>query len=471
MTIDNNASLRPFRVTFTGDGKPYCSPCNFTTLEQAIRDVEESATRILRAYPYDARRERVLEWTIETVSEHDVEESDIVNASTVEVRTFIARLGAHGREGHRATIASWFALPREPIYSDEEEGDERKVQDAIGIIQRETCANARGIAVNLLKRVADRELTSSESFQEALHEDCDGDQSVIYNARAERMLFASSNSDAYREATGEKEDAELNVRAYYCLRADVEESVGAMLPVDIGDEPKALDARTIRILSLGGPGGAFDVNDDETYPSELADADSVRETIVEHCARMLSCLAWASAVDLAREIGGTDAPNLSGCDIMEHAPETSDVAKSEAERIVASIERANEDKCDSRTPVGVQGRKLDIGAWFLEYVLPVTCAEGKSDCGPDDLESLAERFGGCMAYESLGHGVAWTDDYPSHELKIGHAEHMEMFRFEVADAADEEAGTFKILGGSHADTQYNVVDVDGTFYVEVEGVA
>lgn len=76
-----------------------------------------------------------------------------------------------------------------------------------------------------------------------------------------------------------------------------------------------------------------------------------------------------------------------------------------------------------------------------------------------------------MAYESLGHGVAWTDDYPSHELKIGHAEHMEMFRFEVADAADEEAGTFKILGGSHADTQYNVVDVDGTFYVEVEGVA
>jgi len=72
------------------------------------------------------------------------------------------------------------------------------------------------------------------------------------------------------------------------------------------------------------------------------------------------------------------------------------------------------DFCEAETIEAIYalGRNRESTA---EEVFLKSCA----DHGVDADSQLADQFGHYLAMESMGHGVAWTDDFPLTELKTG----------------------------------------------------
>ncbi len=116
------------------------------------------------------------------------------------------------------------------------------------------------------------------------------------------------------------------------------------------------------------------------------------DKIINGCARMLWALAWG---DHAEETGCT---NLSGCDITEHNPPVGLSAFIEAGRIVGAVEQAS-----------------DLNIHALLWKCLHDDGLDPDVCAADHME----RFGGCLAYMALGHGVSWFDDHkPCDALKV-----------------------------------------------------
>ena len=110
-------------------------------------------------------------------------------------------------------------------------------------------------------------------------------------------------------------------------------------------------------------------------------------------AKAMFAVAWA---DMVEERGGS----LTG-EIMNLIPEVDPAAEKKTEELVKEIEELN-------------GRKME------EIVDDMYVREGVDpESGPAELE---ESFGHYLAMQSLGHGVAWSDDHEDHNLKLPYIE-------------------------------------------------
>ena len=110
----------------------------------------------------------------------------------------------------------------------------------------------------------------------------------------------------------------------------------------------------------------------------------MRETILDAMGRLLWGLAWADHVDAAA------CHNISDCDIFDVMPEVPEAAEKEAETLLRALEA-------TAAPV------------TIEQVFAGVCARGKLM----PTAELQTRFGECLVYQSMGHGVSWADDHPA----------------------------------------------------------
>jgi hypothetical protein len=134
-----------------------------------------------------------------------------------------------------------------------------------------------------------------------------------------------------------------------------------------------------------------------------------RREIIEGIATILWGSAWADHAEEHR------CCNLSGCRIEDCMPAIPYTAWKEAFKLAREIERDN-------------GAKLDV-----LYQREVNM----HDLNPQRVRESAERFGNCLAWESMGAGVSWTDDNPEHALKIPYGENCEL-RFYADETCEEE---------------------------------
>jgi hypothetical protein len=104
--------------------------------------------------------------------------------------------------------------------------NETSVDDAVRVITRDYYNDVRHMAKDLATRMKAGEV---EDFSDALREDCDECQRVIYTFRAKLGLIASDNADAAADDLGDDEAARLTVEArmYYALQADILERLSA----------------------------------------------------------------------------------------------------------------------------------------------------------------------------------------------------------------------------------------------------
>lgn len=109
-------------------------------------------------------------------------------------------------------------------------------------------------------------------------------------------------------------------------------------------------------------------------------------------AQILWGLSWA---DHADEHG---CVNLSGKKIEHEMPEIPDEAWLMSARLVGMIEQANE---------------RSVYCLYADAVRADTGQDEHVDFDSDD----AERFGNCLAYQALGHGVSWFDDHAEFPLE------------------------------------------------------
>ena len=136
----------------------------------------------------------------------------------------------------------------------------------------------------------------------------------------------------------------------------------------------------------------------------------MEDQIVEGIASILWGLAWG---DHAEE---TSCTNLSGCEITGIMPEIGPKAYTEAWRIVGATEQ-----CSGSTLISILYACLRA-----DGLDPEQCAS-----------EHAERFGNCVAYAALGHGVSWFDDHaPCDRLQVPDT-CVDLWT-EVADACEAE---------------------------------
>jgi hypothetical protein len=80
--------------------------------------------------------------------------------------------------------------------------DERRLQRASGLLQRDYWDDVRSLVEDLKDGIKDGHIEDQEQLQERLHEDCDGAGRVIYTHQAKLALVYSDNCDAYEEEYG-----------------------------------------------------------------------------------------------------------------------------------------------------------------------------------------------------------------------------------------------------------------------------
>ena len=127
---------------------------------------------------------------------------------------------------------------------------------------------------------------------------------------------------------------------------------------------------------------------------------SIRQEIIDSCAWMLWANAWITLQeDPESEISDRVHPGPGGSwDPLVPAVPASMTAW--AGRLIASIERQN-------------------GAPIEQLYARAIALPGKRY---SEREPTPERFGNCRAYEMIGAGVSWGDDYPDHGLKLPRVE-------------------------------------------------
>lgn len=120
----------------------------------------------------------------------------------------------------------------------------------------------------------------------------------------------------------------------------------------------------------------------------------MRDIIIESFAKALHACAWADCVE---EWG---IENLSGCEILDVMDPVTSAARDTARIAVEQIEKNN--------------------GMFINIAYEVVAAKPLEHGW--EIEAEPADFGHYLAMEWLGHGVAWSDDHPNHDLKIGHGE-------------------------------------------------
>lgn len=134
-------------------------------------------------------------------------------------------------------------------------------------------------------------------------------------------------------------------------------------------------------------------------------ASEYLDTITQSCAHLLWCMAWADAMEEAgRSVQG---------EIFDQAPETPMEAYVCAGMIVARFEAAN---------------KTSIASIFYAAYLAAT---GEEPAHGDYHGDMAHRFGVCLAFQYVGSGVTWQDDYPAFQV---HGKPFERARGEMPGA-------------------------------------
>lgn len=118
--------------------------------------------------------------------------------------------------------------------------------------------------------------------------------------------------------------------------------------------------------------------------------------IIASMARTLFVCAWADV----EENAGRSYP---GTDLMSVAPETTDEAKQEAYYLAGKVAQMN-------------------GKSLLLLIIDAAKADGIPHPEKYIEGEYADDFGYCIAMQSLGHGIAWTDNHAEFGLKLPHIE-------------------------------------------------
>ena len=113
------------------------------------------------------------------------------------------------------------------------------VEDAHRVLRADYWSDVRGLAQDLKDRLERGEFTDRDDFVEALDQDVDGHQRVIYTGQAIESLLYSDNDSAYAEDFGaegmlEGDSVAWSRLAYAAFRADVVEHLDA-IDVDVND--------------------------------------------------------------------------------------------------------------------------------------------------------------------------------------------------------------------------------------------
>jgi len=107
--------------------------------------------------------------------------------------------------------------------------------DAWRVIERDYWDDVRGIVEDLEERIKSREVTEDD-LNDALHESCDGHQSIIYTHQARVGLCCTDNADAYEDEMGEKPPT-VEAQMYMALQADVLHRLGDIeWPEEVDDD-------------------------------------------------------------------------------------------------------------------------------------------------------------------------------------------------------------------------------------------
>ena len=80
--------------------------------------------------------------------------------------------------------------------SNVEQPTESEVRDAVAVITRDYYGDVQNLGDDLIQRIKDGEIPDADSFHDALHEDVDGTQRVIYTWQARLGVLVSENWDA-----------------------------------------------------------------------------------------------------------------------------------------------------------------------------------------------------------------------------------------------------------------------------------
>lgn len=121
---------------------------------------------------------------------------------------------------------------------------------------------------------------------------------------------------------------------------------------------------------------------------------STRDEIIEGAANCAWCTAWQSAAEERRSEGGSRLYGM-GSRIEDCAPPRPKDFDRWAEALVSQIE------------ADIRKRTAPLD-WTIEDAF---------DLIPGDKDNPA-RFGECLAYESMGDGIAWDDDNEPHGLRV-----------------------------------------------------
>lgn len=97
--------------------------------------------------------------------------------------------------------------------------EEITYDDAWRIIEKDYWDDVRGIVEDIESRIKSGDITE-DNLNDALHEECDGHQRVIYTHQARVGLCCTDNADAYEEEMGEK-PLTVESQMYMALRQDV----------------------------------------------------------------------------------------------------------------------------------------------------------------------------------------------------------------------------------------------------------
>lgn len=148
------------------------------------------------------------------------------------------------------TQADLFAvLSAKPLSQLTEEEMREARSLALSILRAAYYRDVRSVAEDIRDAVKDGEITDRDGFETRLHEECDGNQRVIYTSNAQECILLSDNSSAYVDSFGEEGivsngDINWSALAYSAFEADVREQLDAegVDPDTIGQEDEEDDA-------------------------------------------------------------------------------------------------------------------------------------------------------------------------------------------------------------------------------------
>lgn len=127
-----------------------------------------------------------------------------------------------------------------------------------------------------------------------------------------------------------------------------------------------------------------------------------RQEIIDACAWMLWANAW---IQHQEELGDKGVNPGAGGSWDPYVPDVPASMTKLATECIEQIERMN-------------GAAIDVLYKRTVALIPV----GERALRKHWREPTTERFGNCLAWEALGAGVSWADDYPAHGLMVPHSE-------------------------------------------------